>query len=71
MRMVSASRRDDACAIAASVVREDHGLAVEVGDGDESAEVVVCESHGNFLALYKSVCVCGFEIGRLGALGAA
>ncbi len=48
--MVSASRRDHACAIAAGVVCKRHGFAVEVGDGDESAEVVVCESHGDFLA---------------------
>ena len=65
MSAAGSLRRDDACAVAASVVAEGDGLAVEIGDGDKPTEVVVCESHGDFLALKKSVCVCGFEIGRL------
>jgi hypothetical protein len=47
--------RNNTCAVAASVVAERDSFAIEIGDGDESAEVVVCESHGDFLALQGSI----------------
>lgn len=55
MSAAGSSRRDDACAVAASVVAEGDSLAIEIGDGDESAEVVVCKSHGDFLAPLRSI----------------
>ncbi|MFA7340988.1 MAG: hypothetical protein WC028_29660 [Candidatus Obscuribacterales bacterium] len=62
---MDSSSRDDAGSVAAGVVHERHGLAVEIRDGDQSAEIVVCESHGVFLALFKERVVWVCLIGRL------
>lgn len=49
MRTEGASSRDHTRSVAAGVVDESDGFAVEIRDGDESAQIVVCESHGVFL----------------------